>query len=124
MWTSTFIFALCSILILADFPHEIRHLNYITKDELKKFDSTCYVKCNIWEHMHRVVIMLKDGVDTCPENLLDNEAVVSAQISYKKWCKQRVCNSHYQRAKRATGAPRRACQVAVKVAGQKNETAT
>merc|ERR1712004_719577 len=91
MWKATFIFvASCSTLILADFPFEIRHFNHMTDSKIPRewFDESCYYHCDVYEHMRPIQIMLKDGIDTCPENLLDNKVVMDSKVMYKNWCKQ------------------------------------
>merc|ERR1712004_737545 len=91
MWKATFIFvASCSTLILADFPFEIRHFNHMTDSKINRqwFDESCYYHCDVYEHMRPIQIMLKDGIDTCPENLLDNKVVMDSKVMYKNWCKQ------------------------------------
>ena len=93
MWEVTLIFvALCSTMILADFPFEIRHMNHLTDINKihRDFDESCYYRCDIYEHMRPIQIMLKDGIDTCPENLLDNKVVMDSKVMYKNWCKQLV----------------------------------
>ena len=93
MWKATFIFAaLCSTLILAEFPFEIRHFNHMTDSKIPRewFDESCYYHCDVYDHMRPIQIMLKDGIDTCPENLLDNKVVMDSKVMYKNWCKQLV----------------------------------
>ena len=93
MWKATFIFvASCSTLILAEFPFEIRHFNHMTDSKINRqwFDESCYYHCDVYDHMRPIQIMLKDGIDTCPENLLDNKVVMDSKVMYKNWCKQLV----------------------------------
>ena len=81
------IFALFYVVNSEEFPHELRHLKYILKEQLRDFGESCQFDCEYYRNWIPVVIMLNDTITSqCPTNLLDNNAIIGSTVMYKHWC--------------------------------------